>query len=161
MLGGYRDGQQAFIKALKISHYELYVGPRLQHSNLSFVIEVLINKAYCGFLRKTGWVGWDSWGRKHFWEPLCRDGPTHGSPDGPSWIISFQWSFERGSLKIVCRKVSTLGRLGVVVPHAGTDDLANEDAFQSTKVFSAVWDGSWVLASSGQLAPSWLAEQCG
>ena len=103
----------AVIKELKIALCELYVGSRLQQFNLSLVIEVLINKTYCGLLRKTGWEGWGSCGRS-----ICAS--HHAQRWAHSWepgwsklnrFISVQLFF----IKIVHSKVSTLVRFGMVI----------------------------------------------
>lgn len=61
--------------------------------------------------------------------------PTCGSSDVPSWIILFQWSFERGYLKIAFRKVWNLVRLSLVILRLEEIIQKRQVIFQSTEVF--------------------------
>lgn len=107
----------------------------LRLSSLSSITEVLINKPYCGLLRKSGQVIWGSfWQEASLWATEHRDRPTSGSSAGPSWILLFQWSFETGYLKIVYKNVSTLVRFSLAT--LWLEQISrNGSMFQSTEWF--------------------------
>lgn len=116
------------IKELKTAHYE----------SRPVTFQLLLNhwssnKTYCGLLRKSGEVIGGSFSQEHFSEPPSTEiGTLVGAQMVQVESFYFSWSFERGYLKIACKKVSTLVRFSLVI-------LGLEPISRKWEYFSVRW----------------------